>query len=137
MSTAHRGGVMRTFVSAVLGVIALGILLIAYGVINPRAATIDQLQSRGGTVGDRLSLRDDFSVASTPQLELRCEVGQRAVVRQVGGAAAARCVDDDAWAGDRPRASSRQIAYTTADERIVYARPAASQAPRRTVVRRA
>src|SRR5262245_40802248 len=121
---------MRTFLTAVLGVIAVGVLLIAYGVINPRTVTTEPFQV-WRSPAERISLRDDASVA-TPQLELRCEPGQRAVVRQIAGAASARCVDD-VFGGDTPRAVRTSLAYPT-DARPIYVdRPA--PAPRRAAVR--
>jgi hypothetical protein len=126
---------MRSFLTAVLGVIAVGVLLIAYGVINPRTVSTEPFQV-WRTAGERVSFRDDGSAESTPRLELRCEPGQRAVVRQVAAVASARCVDD-AWAGETPRATRASLVYPTADERTIsYARPAAvSQFSRRAAVR--
>ncbi len=36
---------MRNFLAAVLSVIAVGVMLIAYGLLNPRVATADAYQS--------------------------------------------------------------------------------------------
>jgi hypothetical protein len=121
---------MRTFLTAVLGVIAVGVLLIAYGVINPRTATTEAFQVWRNPA-QRISLGEDTSVDATPQLELRCEPGQRAVVRQAAGAASARCVDDG-WANESPRAVRASLAYPVADRRTISYAPV-SQAPRRVV----
>ena len=94
---------MRTLLGAVLGVIAVGVLLIAYGLLGPRMAASDPYQlARPGVADDRVGMDRWTTMAATPQLQLRCEAGQRAVIRQVAGAAAAECVDD-AYAS--PRAS--------------------------------
>jgi len=83
---------MRTLLGALLSVITIGVLLIAYGVLSPKMATADSYQGAPAMfAGDRIV---DSNVSATPSLQLRCEPGQRAVVRQVAGAAAAECVDD-------------------------------------------
>ena len=127
---------MRTFLSAILGVIAVGVLLIAYGVFNPRAATADQYQvARPGV--ERVGLLDE-SVAGTPHLQIRCEPGQLAVIRQVGGASAAECVDDDA-AGYGARATRASLVYPESDVRPVRTvqrvRYQSAPAPRRAATR--
>jgi hypothetical protein len=127
---------MRTFLSAILGVIAIGVLLIAYGVFNPRAATADSYQLARPAYADRLSLRDD-AAGGAPQLQLRCEPGQRAVIRQVAGAAAGECIDDVSF-GDAPRATRASVAYPVNEVRTIrQAQPARAyqSAPRRTSAR--
>jgi len=96
--------VMRTLLGSLLGIIAIGVLLIAYGLLGPRAgvaATTDTYQSArivpvaglAGVPTDRSGA--DASGAQQPVasgLQLRCEPGQRAVIRNVGEATAAECV---------------------------------------------
>src|SRR5215470_9829451 len=90
---------MRTLIGTILGVIAIGVLLIAYGLFNPRATAADAYQlARPVAASDPIGVIGDAGVSSTPQLQLRCEPGQRAVIRQVSGAAAAECVDDGSLA---------------------------------------
>jgi hypothetical protein len=97
---------MRTLLGSLLGVIAVGVLLIAYGLLGPRAraTTLDTYQPtplQGVPASGRVALPDDAYVAgvsggqqSTPSgFQLRCEPGQRAVIRNVEGATAAECVD--------------------------------------------
>ena len=97
---------MRTLLGSLLGVIAVGVLLIAYGLLGPRAGavtSIDTVRSaRTLPASGRVALPEDpygAVVSGTRQaaasgLQLRCEPGQRAVIRNVGGAIAAECVDD-------------------------------------------
>ena len=95
---------MRTLLGSLLGIIAVGVLLIAYGLIGPRpgATTIDTDQSAlSGLAAGRLAPPEDRSGADPPAvlqaaasgLQLRCEPGQRAVIGNVGGATVAECVD--------------------------------------------
>jgi hypothetical protein len=95
---------MRTLFGTLLGAIAVGVLVIAYSLVSPRMSTAaDPYQSaRPGFAGDRMGLDDWARPAGVSRLQLRCEAGQRAVVRQVAGAAAAECRDDDSAP---PRAS--------------------------------
>jgi predicted ABC-type sugar transport system permease subunit len=136
---------MRTLIGTLLGVIALGVVLIAYGLLTPRVATADAYQlARPGF--ERVSLTTDTNrdfandraafagdAAGAP-LQLRCEPGQRAVIRQVAGAASAECLDD-AYA---PRATRAALTYPvsalqTAPERVVYRQ---APAPRRATTAR-
>ena len=126
---------MRTFLSAILGVIAIGVLLIAYGVFNPRIPAADSSQVALPAYADRVSLRDDAPVA--PQLQLRCEPRQRAVIRQVAGAATGECVDD-VLLGDAPRVTRASVAYPVNEVRTIrQVQPvrAYQSAPRRTPAR--
>jgi hypothetical protein len=51
---------MRAFLAAVLSVIAVGVMLIAYGLLNPRVATADVYPSaRPMLASERLGLIDD------------------------------------------------------------------------------
>ena len=95
---------MRTLLGSLLGIIAIGVLLIAYGLLGPRAGgatTIDTYQSaRTVPLAGRVAVPDapglDASGAQQAPasgLQLRCEPGQRAVIRNVGEATAAECVD--------------------------------------------
>src|SRR5262245_47867450 len=92
-----KGDHMKTFIATVLGVIAVGVLLIAYGLLSPRAAAAPgdayQLARPTNGLAQPVALGDDLSAASTPQLQLRCEPGQRAVIRQVNGSSLGACVD--------------------------------------------
>jgi hypothetical protein len=136
---------MRTFLGAILGVIAIGVLLIAYGVFNPRVATADSYQVARPTYADRvtpvayadnLTLRDDTPVGA-PQLQIRCEPGQRAVIRQVGGAAAGECIDDGS-AGYGPRATRASMVYPASEVRTLrQVQPVRTyqSAPRRAAAR--
>jgi hypothetical protein len=127
---------MRTFLSAILGVIAIGVLLIAYGVFNPRGAMADSYQVARPAYADRVSLRDDGPVGA-PQLQLRCEPGQRAVIRQVAGAAAGECIDDLS-VDSAPRAARVSLAYPVSEVRTIrQVQPvqARQSAPRRTAAR--
>jgi hypothetical protein len=86
---------MRTFLAVVLGVIAVGVLLIAYGLLSPRSLTADSNPLvRPAYANDRISLDEDLQAASGPPLQVRCEPGQRALIRQIGGSALAECVDE-------------------------------------------
>jgi hypothetical protein len=95
---------MRSLLGSLLGIIAVGVLLIAYGLLSPRsgATTIDTFQSaRAVPAAGRVALSDDASVAGVSDgqpltasgLQLRCEPGQRAVIRNVGNATVAECLD--------------------------------------------
>jgi hypothetical protein len=59
---------MTKFLTAVLSVIAVGVLLIAYGLLAPRAAAYpDQLQwARPMLASDRVMLRDDPNAVYAP-----------------------------------------------------------------------
>jgi hypothetical protein len=51
---------MRSFLAAVLSVIAVGVLLIAYGLLNPRVATVGAYQgARPMLANERVGLIDD------------------------------------------------------------------------------
>jgi hypothetical protein len=51
---------MKSFLGVVLSVIAVGVMLIAYGLLNPRAATIDAYQgARPMLASERVGLVDD------------------------------------------------------------------------------
>jgi hypothetical protein len=88
---------MRAFFAVLLSVIAVGVVLVAYGLLKPRVAVAESYQpGRPMLVSDRVSTEfttGEDATAMTPQLQLRCEPGQRAIIRQLGGAAAAECVD--------------------------------------------
>jgi len=137
---------MRTFLATVLGTIAAGILLIAYGLLGPRASAAPYAAdsrtdayayplARPVAVGDR-SVGESGAVADTPQLQLRCEPGQRAVVRQIGGAAVGECVTvDSAYATGTVGATPASLAYPVSNVRTVRYQPVRYQtvaAPRRT-----
>ena len=97
---------MRTLLGSLLGIIAIGVMLIAYGLLGPRAGgatTLDAYQpartvpvASGAAVPDDRSGADVFGAqqAAASGLQLRCEPGQRAVIRNVGEATVAECVDD-------------------------------------------
>jgi hypothetical protein len=106
---------MRTFLGTVLSVIALGVLLIAYGLLSPPRvsatapewATVNPL-ARPMLATERINLPDDANLAA-PLLQVRCEPGQRAAIRQVAGAAFAECLD--AVSSDRYGPVSTPMAY--------------------------
>ena len=95
---------MRTFLGTVLGIIALGVLLIAYGLLSPRvgatamAAGIADASAnfypaaRPTFATERVNLPEESNIAATPLLQIRCEPGQRAAIRQVAGATVAECL---------------------------------------------
>jgi hypothetical protein len=86
---------MRTFLAAVFGVIAVGVLLIAYGLLSPRSVTADSYPlARPVLANDRFSLDGDLQTASASPVQIRCEPGQRALIRQIGGTALAECIDE-------------------------------------------
>jgi hypothetical protein len=115
---------MRTFLGTVLGVIAIGVLLIAYGLLSPRVgATAPAWGDSGiadGTANlypparpmvatERVNLPDQANAAATPLLQIRCEPGQRAAIREVAGATVAECLD--AVSSDRYGSVSAPVAY--------------------------
>src|SRR4051794_10198189 len=60
--TASGGGVMRNFLAAVLSVIAVGVLLIAYGLLSPRVAASDVYPSaRPVLAGQQLGDIEDLT----------------------------------------------------------------------------
>ena len=98
---------MRTFLGTVLGVIAIGVLLIAYGLLSPRVgATAPAWGDSGITDGranlypparpmlasERVNLPDEANVTASQPLQIQCEPGQRAAIRQVAGAVVAECL---------------------------------------------
>jgi hypothetical protein len=120
---------MRTLIGVVFGAIAVGVLLIAYALFNPRTAAADSYQlTQPALVNERISLDGDSRVSATPLLQIRCEPGQRAIIRQAAGTAAAECVDDG---NAVPRATIARPANTV----VTY--PAETySAPRRAPVAR-
>ena len=125
---------MRTLLGSLLGIIAIGVLLIAYGLLGPRAgvaATFDTYQSaRTVPIAGRPGMANDASGAdafdarqtAASGLQLRCEPGQRAVIRTVGEAAAAECVD----------AATSDSGYATTRAALVY--PVSEVRPSRPAV---
>src|SRR4026208_1577055 len=51
------GGAMRSFLAVVLSVIAVGVMLIAYGLLNPRTPALADPGARPGLAGARAGLR--------------------------------------------------------------------------------
>jgi len=114
---------MRTFLGTVLGVIAFGVLLIAYGLLSPRVSATAWGVDPGITDGranvypaarpmlanERVDLSEGANVAATPLLQIRCEPGQRAAIREVAGATVAECLD--AVSSDRYGSVSPPVAY--------------------------
>jgi hypothetical protein len=113
---------------AVLGLIALGVLLIAYGVLSPRAAAIAPAITGMPMVGDTRGGSDPLARPvpgsdtveagdATPRLLLRCEPGQRAVIQHLAGAAQAECTD--AWPSDDRYGTTRiPVAYRASYRRL-------------------
>ena len=138
---------MKTLLGSLLGVIAVGVLLIAYGLLGPRAGAVttnDTAQlTRAVPASGRVALADDAFGAgvSGPQplvasgLQLRCEPGQRAVIRNVGGVTAAECVDA-ATSGSGYTTTRAALTYPESEVRqyrpVVRTSPVASQRPVRT-----
>lgn len=108
---------MRIVLSAILGVIAAGVMLIAYGVFNPRAATADALNQFARPRQAETVNLPSAAEASVPQLQLRCGFGQRAVIRQFNGATAGECVDDSGM--EVPRTARVSMAYPVSDARTI------------------
>jgi hypothetical protein len=127
---------MRNVLGSLLGVIAVGVLLIAYGLLGPRAGAtmIDTYQSaREAPASSRVALTDSASfvgVSGVPPgpsgLQLRCEPGQRAVIRNVGSATAAECVDG-AGSDSRDTTTRAALTYPVSDVRAV--RPVRAYTP--------
>src|SRR5438128_771714 len=98
---AARRNPMRALLGTTLGVIAVGVMLIAYGLLNPRSVATAPTFADGRADGfqlarpasERVVLGDEGNLAATPQMQLRCEPGQRAVIGQIDGRTAAECVD--------------------------------------------
>ena len=137
---------MRTLIGSLLGIIALGVLLIAYGLLGPRAGAattpIDSYQSaRTLTAGGRVALPDAYPAGvsveqqSAAGLQLRCEPGQRAVIKNVGNATAAECVDGAPAAGGYT-ATPASFTYPVSEVRefrpVVRTSRVVSRAPART-----
>ena len=111
---------MKTFLGTVLSAIAVGVLLIAYGLLSPGARA-------AGPVWNSVPVGADSRGEAA--FGLRCEPGQRAIIRQVAGAAEAGCVDPPSV--DRYGSVATPVAYRTSEPRQfqTYERAAA---PRRT-----
>ena len=109
---------MKTLLSAILGVVAIGVLLIAYSVFGPRMATADSYAATRPALTDRLTVDNGADRSVTPGLQVRCEAGQRAVIRQVSAAAMAECIDDVSIGGE-PRASRASLAYPVSEVRTI------------------
>jgi hypothetical protein len=58
---------------------------------------------------ERVNLPDQPNMSATPLLQIRCEPGQRAAIREVAGAAVAECLD--AVSSDRYGSLSTPVAY--------------------------
>jgi hypothetical protein len=102
---------MRTLIGVVFGAIAVGVLLIAYALLNPRTAAADSYQlTQPALVNERISLDGDSRIAATPLLQIRCEPGQRAIIRQAAGTAVAECVDEGI-ASPRARQANTVVTY--------------------------
>ena len=116
---------MRTLLGSLLGVIAVGVMLIAFGLLGPRAGaftTIDAQSTRTMPASGRVVLPDDTYSAGVSDaqqsgsgLQLRCEPGQRAVIRSVGATTVAECVD-----GGLPGGGLSGGGYTTTRAALTY-----------------
>lgn len=140
---------MRTPLASLLSIIAVGVLLIAYDLLGPRAgAATDTLQSaRGVPVNDRIAPAGVASLvgfagaqqAAASGLQLRCEPGQRALIKNVGGATEAACADD-ATSDSRYTMTRAALAYPVSDVQeyraAVRTKALVSQRSARTVARR-
>jgi hypothetical protein len=128
---------MRTFFGTVLGVIALGVLLIAYGLLSPRVSATASAwgvdpgitdgranvypPARPMLATERVNLPDQANVAATPLLQIRCEPGQRAAIREVAGATVAECVG--AVTSDRYGSVDAPAAYRAVPVSQTYPAP--------------
>src|SRR5258705_5080823 len=97
---------MKTFLGAVLSAIAVGVLLIAYGLLSPGARAANPVWGSGPVSVDS---------RGEPAFGLRCEPGQRAVIRQVAGAAEAGCVDPPSF--DLDGSVATPVAYRASQVR--------------------
>lgn len=133
---------MRTLFAA-LSVIAVGVLFIAYALLVPRASA-GNLPFLGDThrqavqpVGLTDHLDQMGADPSANALELSCEPGQRALVRQAGARTAAACVGAvDAVGAERPATiypASYPSKYSANARRSVSSRTLASTASERRV----
>jgi hypothetical protein len=125
---------MRALLGTLLGTIALGVLLIAYGLLGPRgtfnASSIAPMSDHYQLVrtADRRVLADTQGLDASAPLQLQCESGQRAVIRQGGGASAAACVDVSSY---DPYRSVRSESYQRSEPR--YVRTYQASPPQRPV----
>ena len=139
---------MRTLLGSLLGVIAVGVMLIAFGLLGPHAGaltTIDSQSTRTMPASGRVVLPDDAygaGVSDAQQsagsgLQLRCEPGQRAVIRNVGAATVAECLDGGLPGGGLPgggyTTTRAALTYPVSEVRqyqpVVRTTPAVSQRP--------
>ena len=97
---------MRTFLGTVLSAIAVGVMLIAYGLLTSNARAAGPIWSGAPVTADS---------RSEAAFGLRCEPGQRAIIRQVAGAAEAGCVDPPSF--DRYGSVATPVAYRTSESR--------------------
>jgi hypothetical protein len=133
---------MRNLLGSLLGVIAVGVVLIAYGLLGPRAGAtaVDPYQSaRVVPASSRVALTGDTDVTglaavqpATSGLHVRCEPGQRAVIRNIGGATAAECVGG-VTSESRYATTPAALAYQVSDVREVRPVRAYTAAPPRPV----
>ena len=110
---------MRTFLGTVLSAIAVGVLLIAYGLLSPGGRAANPVWGNAAVGADS---RGEAAFG------LRCEPGQRAVIRQVAGVAEAGCVDSPSL--DRYGSVATPVAYRTSELRQIQTYERAP-APRR------
>jgi len=129
---------MRALFATVLGLIAVGVLLIAYGLLSPRAAAAPFGVQSGDARGDSYQVAGSVPLtataggdakASEQQLQLDCEPGQRAVIRQVTGRAAAACLDATR-PGEPYGVTPASLVYRVSDPEL-RARPYVPASPRR------
>jgi hypothetical protein len=107
---------MRTLLGTLLSLIAVGVLLIAYGLLSPRASASAPAWN-GTPVASVAPVAYDSrgNTYPPPQLMLRCEPGQRAAVWQVAGTAEAACVGDSS--ADRYASFGTPVAYQIPEPR--------------------
>jgi hypothetical protein len=137
---------MRSLLGSLLGVIAVGVMLIAYGLLGPRAGaltTVDSQSIRTPAAGGRVVLPDDAYGAGASGaeqsvgsgLQLRCEPGQRAVIRNVGAATVAECVGGT-MPGSGYTTTRAALTYPVSEVQeyrpVVRTSPVAAQQPVRT-----
>jgi hypothetical protein len=105
---------MRTFFAAVLSVIAVGVVLIAYGLLNPRAAVADSYPyARPMTASQRVGLIED-GYGYAPNSPYMYTAGRAPMAYPVNDVRAVPAYD----AYPAPRVTSSRVATRSAPSRV-------------------
>ena len=115
-----------TFFAGILSVIAIGVLLIAYGLLNPRVATADgTMMSRPMYASDRGFVSGDFSRAPSGEIAYDGYGRQLAYpVNNAGSMGAVRAVPAvQTYDAPRPATVSRPVSYQERPVRVVERAP--------------